>query len=343
MFNHILVPLDGSPLAENVLPHVIAIAKSGEDDVILLRVIEPQVSSGSAGDITRPRPVDPLEWQIRKAEAETYLNDVAKRLHQAGINTSVHLSEGRAAENIIEFSQENQAGLIIISSHGASGMSGWNISSVVQKIVMRARTSLMITRAYRPSVEATSAESTLTSPIFPTHSNGNLSSAPYQRILVPLDGSQRAEVILSLAATLARSQQAHLLLVHVVSEPEIPRRTPPSREDVELANRLTERNRIEASHYLSELATRLDIPSETRIIVSSNASSTLHSLVSQDKIDLVIMSAHGYTGGSQWPYGNVVNSFITYGVTPLLILQDLPADRFEPSLAELAAREIGGH
>ena len=79
--------------------------------------------------------------------------------------------------------------LIILSSHGQSGLSEWNVSSVVQKIVLRARTSIMIVRAYQR---------------IPPETAG----LRYRRILVPLDGSQRAECVLPVAVTLARSHEA---------------------------------------------------------------------------------------------------------------------------------------
>jgi hypothetical protein len=71
-------------------------------------------------------------------------------------------------------------------------------------------------------------------------------------------------------------------------------------------------------------------------------SGSIYDLVDQVEADLVMMSAHGYTGKSRWPYGGLVISFIAYGNTPLFILQDLPRERIEPTEAELAAREVGG-
>jgi nucleotide-binding universal stress UspA family protein len=70
--------------------------------------------------------------------------------------------------------------------------------------------------------------------------------------------------------------------------------------------------------------------------------SSLHTQVEQEQADLLILSAHGYGGETRWPYGSVVISFIAYGTTPLLVLQDLPQERIEPSPAEIAAKERGG-
>jgi nucleotide-binding universal stress UspA family protein len=318
MFKNLLLPLDSSPLAEIVLPHALAIAQVSSAQVHLLHVLE-QPSSGR-----RQNRVDPFDWQILKAQVETYLNEVASRLEKASLKVTVHLAEGNAAESVIEYAHSQAVDLILLSSHGQSGISGWNVSSVVQKIILRAYTSVMIMRAYQAG-------------------EGNLESAHYRRILVPLDGSQRAECVIPAATALARNQQCLLLLAHVVRQPEMPRRTPPSQEDIDLSNRITERNKQEAETYMADLATRLDVPVETRLLVSPDVYGSLHQLSEQENVDLVMLSAHGYTGGMRWPYGNVVVSFVAYGSSPLLIVQDLPRDSIQPTRAELVAREQGVH
>lgn len=316
MFERILVPLDGSALAECVLPHAAALARAYNSEILLLRVQDP------ANSLTRPRPVDPLEWQFRKAEAETYLQEIAGRLQATGVQARNDLLEGRAAESIITFAHNHNVNLILMSSHGQSGLSPWNISSVVQQVIFRANRSVMIVRAYEPVP-------------------GVIGELYYQKLLLPLDGSQRAEGALPVAESLARACGSQLLVAHVVRQPEIPRRTPPIQEDLDLANRLNERNSEEASKYLMELKSWMDFPVETRLLTSERVYTELHELAETEEIDLVILSAHGYSGDSTWPYGSLVISFIVYGVTPVLILQDIPEDRIQTTRAELAAQKFG--
>ena len=78
-------------------------------------------------------------------------------------------------------------------------------------------------------------------------------------------------------------------------------------------------------------------------IASDNVISTLHSVVEQEGADLVMLAAHGRSSESRWPYGSVATSFIAYGTTPLLIVQDLSQDELESTQAEMAAREHKGH
>ncbi len=316
MFDRILLPMDRSSLAECVLPHAVAIAHAFESQVTLVHVMDPPQRA------TWRRAVDPLNWRIRKAEAESYLSELALRLQKTGLHAEKQILEGHAAERIVEFSRKNDVPLIMIGSHGQSGLTGWNVSGVVQKIILRAHTSIMIVRAYQPA-------------------SIDVAGLRYRRMLVPIDGSQRAECVLPLATTLARSHEAQILLTHIVRRPEMPRRTPPTREDLELAERIVERNQEEAVQYLDQLRSRLAVEAQVRVLVSDHIAVTLHELVDQEKIDLVLLSAHGYSGQTRWPFGSVVVSFITYGNTPLLIVQDLPQNKIEPTWAEIAAGKNG--
>ncbi len=318
MIEHILVPLDGSSLAECVLPHVVAVARACGSRVTLLQVLERPATSGPV------RFVDPLRWYMSEAEARAYLDGWASRLREAGLRVHSALLEGQAAERIIEFARAEAASLIILSSHGRSGLSGWNVSSIVQKIILRAYVSAMLVRAYQPA-------------------STELIGLRYQRLLLPLDGSQRAECALPLATHLARFHRAELLLAHVVSRPPMPRRLTVAQEDIELADRIAERNRIEALRYLEQLRPQQDVDVRTRLLVGDHVAAILHDLVEQESVDLVVLSAHGYSGGTRWPYGSMAVNFIGYGTTPLLIVQDLSPDEVERTRAEMLARERKGH
>ncbi|HEX6385268.1 MAG TPA: universal stress protein [Anaerolineae bacterium] len=314
MLDKILVPLDESTLAECTLPHVAAIAPAFDSKVTLLHVLE-------RSDLQEQAQLDPLDWHLRKAEAQTYLHGIGARLEEIGLQTESVLLEGPAADRVIEYAHEHDFGLIALSSHGRSGLSGWNVSSVVQKVIHRAYKSILIVRAYQIDKDQ--------------------DGVYYRRILVPLDGSQRAESVLPLATRLAQQHQADLLIAHVVARPEMLRRTPLTPEDNELVERLIERNRTEAARYFERLQPRLAASAQTRLLVGDNVSGALHHVAEQEEIDLVMMSAHGYSADSQRPYGSIVTSFITYGATPLFIFQDLPPQEIEPTSAEEAVKANG--
>jgi nucleotide-binding universal stress UspA family protein len=164
----------------------------------------------------------------------------------------------------------------------------------------------------------------------------------YQRIFVPLDGTPRAEYILPAAATLARAHDAQIVLVHLVQQPALPRRTPPSREDVELADQLVARNQAEATQYLDQLRSRITGEVETRVLVSDHLAATLHALAEQEKTDLVLLSAHGVSSQTPGLYGDVVSNLIEYGTVPLIIMQDSSQAPSVPTSLDVPNGESGG-
>ncbi len=315
MFEHILVPLDRSPLAENVLPHTVALAQVFESRVTLVHVLKSRENSEQ---------IDPVEWHIDKAEAKAYLDELASQLGEVGVNVETRLLEGKPADRIIEFVRSEGINLMLLSSHGQSGLSGWNISSVVQKVIMRARISSLIVRAYQPGP-------------------GELGKLRYRHLLVPLDCSQRAEYVLPAVVKLASQHDAEVLLAHIVKRPEGSCQEPRTQEDRELVDRWLERNREQAQSYLGEIAERYDVNFKIHLTVRESAMLALHELEEEEEIDLLVMSAHGYTGSTRWPYGSLAVSFIAYGSAPLLIVQDLTPEKVKPTPAEIAAQQEKGH
>jgi nucleotide-binding universal stress UspA family protein len=302
MFHHVLVPLDGSSLAESALPHTAAVARAFGARVTLVHVLE-RLSALHARQT-----VDPLDWQLKKTEADLYLSRIYSELQHHDLEVEQVLLEGNTAERILEYVHSSDIDLIVLSSHGQSGPSSWNVSSVTQKVLLKTPTSTLVVRATQESAD-------------------DQTEAHYRRLMVPLDGSRRAEYPLSIATTLAQSFNAELVLAHVVTRPEMPRRTPLTHEDTELCNRIVERNREEASQYLDSLTSHLPGDIFTRLMVSDSVATCLHDLVEQEHIDLVVLSAHGYSGTPRWLYGSVASRFITDGTVPLLIVQPGSASR----------------
>lgn len=316
MFQNILAPLDGSTLAECALPHAIALASAFGSQLTFLRVADEAQSSSSS------RPIDPLRWQIDKREASAYLESIISRYGQTGLAMNTILLEGNAAERIVEFGQTNNVDLMVLSSHGQSGLSGWNISSVAQKIMLRPISSTMIVRAYQTPLPG-------------------IEQQRYNRILLPLDGSVRAECVLPVATTLAQHYDAHILAVHVVSKPEMPRRTHLNDEDLLLSSHIVERNIEEGTRYLQQLRGLIPLDIETRLMQSESVTSALHDIADHEAIDLVILSAHGYTGQTHWPYGSIVTNFIAYGIAPVLIVQDARLETMAPGTEVTTRRPEG--
>jgi nucleotide-binding universal stress UspA family protein len=308
MFNNVLVPLDGSALAEGVLPHALTISQAFETKVTFAHVLGPSNATAEAR-------VDPLIWQMLKAEGQNYLQQLSARWSEVTQQPAeTELLEGSAAERIISYAANNECDLIMLSSHGRSGLSDWNISSIVQKVIMRIFRSVLIVRASAAKPQ------------------DSFQPIEYKRILVPLDGSRRAEGVLSIFPKLTGEDGAEIILAHIVSSP-VAFRQPPSPADASFIDDFTRRNEQEAREYLEQICERLCPHASYNVRVSESPPSSLLELAEEINADLVIFSAHGRTAANH-PYGSMVTEFINYGHTPLLIYQDLPEEQLRLSVTE---------
>ena len=321
MLNHILVPLDGSTLAECVLPHVAAIAPATHARITLLHVLQQPPNGGTPT-------VDPVEWHLQKQNAEKYLEGIVNRLSEAGIlGVESVILEGSPASSVIDFARGNNVDLIALSTHGNSGLSGWNVSGVVQKILLRSYKSTLLIRAYLPST-------------------AGMTKVRYKRLFVGMDCSPRSEYILPLAINLAQFHKSQLILETVIEKPRVINRMPISKEIAELSEQFVEKNLQAASHYFNQLLAQFatkDLKIKTHVSIGDNALAVLHDIAEESNANLVMLVAHGETGESRWPYGSVTTSFIAYGSNSLLIMQDLPEGEIHQTRAELAIRESKGH
>ena len=146
MYQRILVPLDGSPLAEQVLPYVISLARSLGSRVELLRLIAPLPAIGltdPAREVYRQR----IFAELRE-EAEGYLSQLAGRLRQSGLAVSTNVIHNvDPATGIINAGEQDPDTLIAMSSHGRSGLGRWVLGSVTDRVVRHSGEPVLVIRA----------------------------------------------------------------------------------------------------------------------------------------------------------------------------------------------------
>lgn len=148
MYKKIVVPLDGSPLAECVLPHVEALARGClVNEIIFLRAVEPFQYPTYAGEVTiTPAEVERINAG-NKFEAEDYLRKLTDRFKFEKIPTGWEVLLGVAAERIADYGSKNQADLVVIATHGRSGLSRWVWGSVADRILRSACVPVLMVRA----------------------------------------------------------------------------------------------------------------------------------------------------------------------------------------------------
>lgn len=301
MFRAILVPLDGSSLAEAALPHAAAIATAFNAPLRLFRVIPVRQRGGAA-------PLDTVDRRLGQAEAGAYLDALAGELRDRGLRVETEVAEGNPADRIVESLRALETDLVVLTTHGSGGGSEFPISGTAHKVASRAGISVLMV---------------------PTSEGALGSLAPetgYRRVLVGLNGSQRGDWAIGPAATFARHAGAELVLAHVLQVPETVGEAS-SPEVRRTAEKLVRLNRQAAAQHLEAAKSRLETPGlqvRTRIEVSAHPPEALADLADSEKADLVVLTAHGASASTRRPYGGVALQVLAEARRPLLIVQDAP-------------------
>ncbi|HBP18267.1 MAG TPA: hypothetical protein DEA08_10805 [Planctomycetes bacterium] len=262
----VVVGSDGSALAEGVLDPLQTLLGSEEGArVYLLRTIA----------------ADAPEEQIEEARAA--LEQAARRHAAPRCEFEAHVRRGDAAEEILRFSQEVEADLIAMSSHGRRGVERFVRGSVAERVLRHAE---------RPVL--------LLNPFALASWEGGVA-----RVIVPLDGSERAEAILPLAQDFARRLSAELRVLHV-SEPN------------DAPHRGIHRARIEATHAGLDAEGQ---PATLALREGGPAEAILDEVEQSEGGVLLAMTTHGLSGLERWAYGSVAEHVLRRCPAPLLVLR----------------------
>ena len=149
MYKQIMVPLDGSELAECVLSHVEGFIKGfPEIRVVFVRVVEPAPIPTMAGNghIGKEISLEDRNSE-RKSNAQDYLNNVIKQIKTEPSNLDAEVVVGRVADGLADYARKNDIDLILIATHGRSGVSRWVRGSVADKILRSANVPVLMVRA----------------------------------------------------------------------------------------------------------------------------------------------------------------------------------------------------
>jgi nucleotide-binding universal stress UspA family protein len=141
IYKHILVPLDGSKLAEAALKEALPLAKSAGARVTFLEAIWPIIDVMNTG--TQVATVE----RIRKKEAQQYLESATRRPEWKGLKAEAVVKVGSAADVIIDYARLKRADLIVMSTHGRSGLGRWAFGSIADKVLRGASCPVLLVRA----------------------------------------------------------------------------------------------------------------------------------------------------------------------------------------------------
>jgi nucleotide-binding universal stress UspA family protein len=292
---HVLITTDGSATSMLAVPPAVAAVEACDSPAVsLLRVLTPTPGSS---------PMHALDWALAHAQVEADLRELAGSLAALGERVEPVIVEGRAAEQILRYIETHAVDLVVFASHGSSdGEQPWALGSIARKLVASGHTSLLLV---------------------PT----GFVFRGFRRIVVPLDCSARAELVLPLMCKLAEHHRSEVLLVHAVARPELSSRLPTGERDLELAEELTARNRDRAVSYLDALRDRIaarGIRAHADVLSDVNPARALERYCIDAKADVILLGAHGSGSHAGEAYGSVVRRMIESPHGLLWIVQDLP-------------------
>ena len=285
----------------SVLGHAQAVANSLDLPITLARVLESSFRFDA--------PADPVQWQQQRHRGRDQLERLARG--EAGATTEVEsvLLAGPPAEELDRWTRDHDVSLEVLGTYDFEQGEREGLGTTAQRLLASAEASLLL-------VPPAAAD-----------------AAGYRRLLVPLDGSSRAESVLPVAVRIARAQHAELVLAHIVPQLEVVRFGVAERSLRELRERLDQRNDAEARSYLETLRRRmLDEPFPVRTLIArdGDARAQLRRLVIDEAVDLVVLSSHGSTGLPDMPCGSVTEYLAMHAPAPMLIVRPNFAIAFEP-------------
>jgi nucleotide-binding universal stress UspA family protein len=290
----ILVPLDGSEAAEQILPLATEIAMKEGGRLRLLSVVD----TGGL-PVTVEGPEGPhLDELIRREQnqAVAYVSRVRERLRASGVATESEIAMGFPAMEIVQRAQAHKVDLIAMTTQGRSGLARWVLGSVADKVLRSAEVPVLVHH--------------------PRH--GAVQGADLHTVIVPLDGTPEAQVALPVALSVARSLHLELLLMRVVPLDSLGFTGAPH-ANTELAAAITD----EAQEYLRTMLEQVrgkGVDARSHLVVGDPASGILE-IAAQTAGPLVVMSTHGRFGLTRSILGSVTDRVIRSGAIPVVVVR----------------------
>ena len=314
MFKKIVVPLDGSPLAETVLSYLEKFVSPEKTVIELVSVVEPWRYFYA----TEFSDTSLLINEMHKS-SEAYLQQQNALLSKQGYTVSSHLLNGDPATEILSVAESTGADLIAMTTHGRSGIARLALGSVAERVLHSTKLPILLVR------EATHGM-----------------SDGIKRILAPLDGSIRSEQALPVTEMIAKETDAQVILLEVVQHL--------NRKNQEMIFR-TQENAEEvyaswvdhAEGYLQDVEYRLagnGIKVQYKI-GSDDPVKTICDTAKNDACDLVVIGSHGRTGIARWFYGSVASKVMREVECPILLVHTYVEEKANTPEADSLLSELG--
>jgi nucleotide-binding universal stress UspA family protein len=297
MFHKILIPLDRSDLAEQAVEPALALGQPHETSFILLHVPSPVLIP--APDLSKSMPYAYHGQDLPHMEGQEYLNRI-KYSHRDNDFLFVNrMYEGDPASAIVDCAKAENVDLIVMTTHGRSGLSRWVYGSVTEKVLSNAPCPVLALHQPRPM----------------------------KHVLITLDGSQLAESALVPGLEIAKQLDATVTLMKVAGEPEpvdILATEQLNQYEAGLGTHMATRNAAEESLAYLQMFERTyqDMGvMMTTAVSEGNAADNILKFADDADVDLIVMATHGHTGLRRWVYGSVTEKVLRRTTANILVVR----------------------
>jgi len=298
MYSKILVPLDGSRLSEGILPYARSLAKAFKIPIDLLLVIDPETISTASSPGT-DHYLYAAEANMKKNRSE-YLDETV-RFFLPSLTVNCSVETGYPAEAIVYKASAHADTLVAMSTHGRSGVQRWFIGSVADKVLHICTNPLLLVRTAGKE---------------PANEQAGLKT-----VIVPLDGSPLAELVLPHVTAMAKEMDLAVVLVRAYSNTTEAYSTEGHMPDIE---RLLESLKEEVKDYLEKKVQQLrddGINKVSYVLAEGEAAGKIIDLARETPENLVAMCTHGRSGVGRWFLGSVTDRVVRHSGDPVLVIR----------------------
>ena len=315
MFKQVLVPLDGSPAAESVLPYVRGLAGGVHAPVLLLHVIDPEAKAARRQQVQeRVQEQEPVrhaeDEYLSQSEATDLAGEVTQRYLAAvaatftggpvGVETLVRT--GPPAKVIINQAAIRPGTLIAMSTHGRTGIGRWLLGSVADRVLQATDSPLLLVRG----------------------SAGAHPVMRFDRVILPLDGSPLAETAFDLAVQVANSLRVPLLITGVVKPIITYYAAAGAQEGLISSIGAQESEEQTMEDYLErkvQQARAQAVANVSSVMPRGFPAGELVDLAQSYPHSLTVMSTHGRSGLGRWALGSVTDRVVRHTDQPVLVVR----------------------
>jgi nucleotide-binding universal stress UspA family protein len=296
MYTRMLIPLDGSKVAEQVLPYARFLAKALAIPVELLEVVDPE----ALALLSNPRQGRYVDTILAEGieSSKNYLEAIGRSFQGAKVKSLVE--KGKAEDVVIEKATADKNSLIVMATHGRSGIQRWLLGSVADKVLHGATNHLFLVRASDRG--KTDGEAAL------------------KTAIVPLDGSALAEQVLPYVVELAKKVKLELVLMRAYPLPPAI-----SAEDYGFYSAdLLDHLEAEARDYLAEKMNGVKqkgVENVTSVVNTGYGAEEIITLGRHTPDNFIAMSTHGRSGIQRWVLGSVTDRVVRHSGDPVLIVR----------------------